>query len=58
MDISEIKKGFLVAKSFTNGAKIAVENIERKHGKKIICSELSQFPINELPNLQEREDYF
>lgn len=58
MDIGDIQKGFLVAKSFTPGAKIAVEKIKEKHKKEIILADREKFPINHHPNEQEREEYY
>lgn len=58
MDVGEFEKGFLVAKDFTTGAKIAVERISNKHNKKIILSKLDQFPINHQPDENERTKYY
>lgn len=58
MDVGEFDKGYLIAKSFSPGAKHAIDIIKNKHGKEIILSELNKFPINDAPNTQERESYY
>lgn len=58
MDIGDIAKGFLVAKSFTPGAQIAVKRIKEKHAKDVVLAGRDQFPINHPPTAQEREDYY
>ena len=58
MDIGPFSKGFLVAKSFTPGAQIAAKAILEKHNKQIILAAREQFPINQQPTAQEREDYY
>jgi hypothetical protein len=58
MDVADFTKGYLIAKSFSPGAKQAVDHIKNKHGKEILLSELSKFPINDPPTTQERENYY
>ena len=58
MDLGNLGKGFLVAKSFSPGAYIAAKAVMEKHQKEIILSPKDQFPINHQPNTQEREDYY
>jgi hypothetical protein len=58
MDIGNINKGFLVAKSFSTGATVAAEYIKTKHNKEIVLSTSSDYPINHQPNEQERQDYY
>jgi hypothetical protein len=58
MDIGDINKGYLVAKTFTPGASVAVKAIKEKHNKEIVAAPRDQFPINHQPTAQEREDYY
>jgi hypothetical protein len=58
MDVGEIDKGFLVAKAFTTGAKVAAEHITEKHKNVVILTTLDQFPINHPPSESEREEYY
>lgn len=58
MDIGDFNKGYLIAKTFTPGAKVAIDAIKGKHNKTIVLAPRSQFPINHQPNTQEREDYY
>jgi len=58
MDLGDLPRGFLIAKSYTPGAQIAVKAIQEKHAKEIILSPREQFPINHQPSTQEREDYY
>lgn len=58
MDLGNLTKGFLIAKSFSPGAHIAAKAILEKHDKKIVLSHKDQFPINQQPSTQEREDYY
>jgi hypothetical protein len=58
MDVGGMNKGFLVAKSFTTGAKVASEYVAKNHNKEIVLSTLDQFPITQPPTDQEREDYY
>lgn len=58
MDIGGYPKGFLVAKSFTTGARIAQQKIKELHNKDITLATLDKFPINSHPTDKEREDYY
>lgn len=58
MDVGDIKKGFLVAQSFTTGAEVARDFIKENHNKEIILAQRSAFPINNPPDDQEREVYY
>lgn len=58
MDMGDIPKGYLVAKSFAPGAQIAKKAIKDKHSKEIVLASRDQFPINHQPTAQEREDYY
>jgi hypothetical protein len=58
LDIGDLTKGFLIAKSYTPGAQIAAQAVKEKHQKEIILSPRDQFPINHQPTTQEREDYY
>lgn len=58
MDLGNLSKGFLIAKSYTPGAVIAANAIKDRHKKEIILSARDQFPINHPPTTQEREDYY
>ncbi len=58
MDVGKIQKGYLVAKSFTTGAKVARDFIQKRHKKLFELAELNKFPINHPPSEQERADYY
>jgi hypothetical protein len=58
MDVANILKGYLVAKSFTTGAEVAVKTIKDHHDKEIVLAPRETFPINQFPTLQEREEYY
>jgi anti-sigma regulatory factor (Ser/Thr protein kinase) len=58
MDVGNFEKGFLVAKSFTTGAKTAADYVKTKHGKLIKLSKIDQFPIGHQPSDIEREEYY
>jgi hypothetical protein len=58
MDIGNLDRGFLVAKSFTPGAKVAADYITKKHNKSIALAPRELFPINHPPTPQERQDYY
>lgn len=58
MDLGNLQKGYLIAKSYTPGAEIAVKAIKEKHHKEIVLSPRDKFPINHPPSTQEREDYY
>jgi histidine kinase/DNA gyrase B/HSP90-like ATPase len=58
MDVGMLSKGYLVAKSFTTGAKIAVDHITKTHNKEIVLTKRDQFPINHPPDDAERAEYY
>ncbi len=58
MDVGGISKGFLVAKDFTTGAKVAVDHIVKNHKKEITRATLDQFPITHPPSDVERGEYY
>ncbi|MEG0297954.1 MAG: ATP-binding protein [Clostridium sp.] len=58
MDIGEMQKGYLIAKSFTTGAKIASEHIKKSHEKEIILDIINNYPINHPATLEERQNYY
>lgn len=58
MDVGKINKGFLVAKDFTTGAKVASDHIVKNHKKELILSTLDKFPITHFPTDAEREEYY
>lgn len=58
MDVGGAQKGYLVAKEFTTGARVAMEFISKNHGKQIILAKLSDFPINHPPDEVERQNYY
>lgn len=58
MDIGDLKKGYLLAESFSPGAKVAAKFIQDKHSRTIALTTLNQLPICQHPNAQEREDYY
>jgi hypothetical protein len=58
MDVGGISKGFLVAKGFTTGAKVAADHIVKNHNRELILTTLDQFPITHPPSDAEREEYY
>jgi histidine kinase/DNA gyrase B/HSP90-like ATPase len=58
MDVGKFDKGFLIAKSFTTGAKTAADHVKSKHQKEIKLSTIDQFPIAHQPTTAEREEYY
>jgi hypothetical protein len=58
MDVGKINKGYLVAKDYTTGAKVAVEHINKTHGKEIVLASRDKFPINHPPTDAERTEYY
>lgn len=58
MDIGNIEKGYLVARYFSDGARVAVRKILEKHRKEIILARREDFPINHHPSETEREEYY
>lgn len=62
MDMGEkngltMKRGYLIAPSFTTGASQAASFIKNKHGKEIVLAPLADFPINQPMSTKEIEKY-
>jgi hypothetical protein len=62
MDMGEktdlpMKRGYLVAPSFTTGAAQAAQFIKKKHGKEIVLAPLEDFPINQPMSAEEMKEY-
>ena len=58
MDMGNINKGYLVARSFSTGAQSAADFIKKNHLKEIIPVKLDEFPILYAPDADERKKYF
>jgi len=58
IDVGNIEQGYLVAKGFSTGAKVAVDHIKEKHAKTIVLATHEQFPITGAPSASEREEYY
>lgn len=58
MDIGNISKGYLIAKSFSSGAKYCAKYIKGKHEKEIILDNLDNYPINQSASADERKKFF
>lgn len=58
MDVGQIEKGYLVASSFSGGAKVAADWIKSHHNKELVLALRDQFPINHPPSANEREEYY
>ncbi|WP_083600070.1 ATP-binding protein [Exiguobacterium sp. AT1b] len=58
MDMGNINKGYLVARSFSTGAQSAADFIKKNHLKEIILVKLDEFPILYAPDADERKKYF
>ncbi len=58
MDMGNITNGYLLAKSFSPGAQVAAEFINKTHGKEINTIKMEEFPILHAPNAEERKKYF
>jgi hypothetical protein len=57
LDMGNLEKGVLVAKSFSTGCESAAEHISRTHAKKIRLEPLDKFPIGGPMTETEREIY-
>lgn len=57
-NLQNVNTGYLVAKSFSAGAKFASQQILSKHGISIELMELSALPITHAPTQEEREKYY
>ena len=58
MDVGGMNKGFLAAKDFTTGAKVAADHIIKNHQKELVLTTLDQFPITHPPSDTERDEYY
>jgi len=58
MDVKNINKGYIIGKSISSGGEVAISHILTKHNKTIIYSLLSDYPINQPPTREEREEYY
>jgi Histidine kinase-, DNA gyrase B-, and HSP90-like ATPase len=58
MDIGKIAKGYLLAKSFAPGAQVAAAHLKQNHGKEVVLTMISQFPIGHAPDEKERVAYY
>ncbi|RLC63779.1 MAG: hypothetical protein DRI01_04585 [Chloroflexi bacterium] len=58
MDMGQISKGYLAAASFSTGADVAKDFINKHHQKEISLAKLEQFPINHPPSDDERNTYY
>jgi hypothetical protein len=58
MDMGNFDKGYLLAASHTTGASAARDFISKKHKKEIILAKRKDFPINDPPNDEERNNYY
>lgn len=54
----QVKRGFILATSFSNGAKFAVEFLNKKYGFNIIKTTYQDYPINYKPTPDELKEYF
>ena len=57
MDIECVSQGYLVAKSFSNGAKFAADHIRENHKKNIDLFSIDDFPITKPMTPAEKEKY-
>jgi hypothetical protein len=57
LDMGNIERGVLVAKSFSTGCESAAQHITETHGKKIKLEKLEKFPITSPMTDAEREIY-
>lgn len=57
MDVADITRGHLVAPSFRPSAHATVAHIKEKHKKEIVLDPLSNYPINDPMDDEEREKY-
>lgn len=58
LDMGGYKKGYLLAKAFTSGAKEAEEFINKNHNVSITLTTLDKFPIQHPPTSEERKKYY
>jgi hypothetical protein len=58
LDMGNIKKGYLVAKSITTGGLGAIDHITKKHNKTIVFSPIHDWNISNMPSEEERKKYY
>lgn len=58
LDVGRTKKGFLLAPNFSPGALIAAQFVNDNHEVAIQLKPLSDFPVMQAPDANEREAYF
>ena len=58
LDMTEFKKGYLLAKRFKNSAYAACDHINRNHSVEIVLTLLEQYPINQPLTESEIAEYF
>lgn len=58
MDMGDFKKGYLLAKDFKTGAKVAADFINKNHNKIIELVPIDQLPILDAPTKEEIEKYY
>ena len=57
LDMTEFKKGYLLAKGFKNSAYAACDHINRTHEVKIVLTPLEDYPINQPLTEKEIAEY-
>ena len=57
LDMSDFKKGYLLAKEFKNSAYAAQDHINSKHEVNIVLTLLEKYPINHPLNEKEIAEY-
>ena len=57
LDMSDFKKGYLLAKGFRDSAYAARDHINKKHEVEIILTPLERYPINHALTQSERDQY-
>ena len=57
LDMSDFKKGYLLAKGFKDSARAARDHINRKHAVEIVLAPLEMYPINHTLTPIERAQY-
>ena len=57
LDMTDFKKGFLLAKGFKTSAEAARDHINETHDVQITLSHLEKYPINHPLSEQEMQKY-
>ena len=57
LDMSDFKKGYLLAKGFRDSAYAAKDHINSKHEVEIVLTPLGSYPINHALTQSERDQY-